>query len=101
MKKSMKPDNNNLDAIAKQARQPLPKALFGIGKLFKGYKQGRNNYMEATGKIIGGDIMGGASQQTGLPPEQLAQLGMKAGMAASGVPPIGMKKGGSIKKKKK
>jgi hypothetical protein len=99
MKKSMRPDNNNLDAIAKQARQPLPKALFGIGKLFKGYKQGRNNYMEATGKIIGGDIMGGASQQTGIPPEQLAQLGMKAGMAAAGAPPIG-KKGGSVKKKK-
>jgi hypothetical protein len=100
MKKSMRPDNNNLDAIAKQARQPIPKAMFGIGKLFKGIKQGRNNYMESAGKIIGGDPMGGISQQTGLPPEQLAQIGMKAGMAAAGVPPIG-KKGGSVKMKKK
>jgi hypothetical protein len=99
-KKSMKPDNNNLDAIAKQARKPLPKAMFGIGKMIKGYMGGKKNSMEAMGKIMGGDPMGGISQQTGLPPEQLAQIGMKAGMAAAGVPPIG-KKGGSVKKKKK
>jgi hypothetical protein len=42
-----------------------------------------------------------ASDKTGIPKEQLMQMGMKAGMAAAGVPPIGMKKGGSVKKKKK
>jgi len=95
-KKSMKPDNNNLDAIIKAARQPLPKAQFG---LFKGIKDGMTNKFSAMGKLVGGDPMGAASQMTGMKPEQLAGVAMKAGMAAAGVPPV-MKKGGSMKKKK-
>ena len=97
MKKSMKPDNNNLDAIAAQARKPLPKAGLGLG-FFKGMLDGKKNQMNALGKIAGGDLMGGVSQQTGLSPEQIGSIGMKAGMASMGVPP--MKKGGMVKKKK-
>lgn len=95
MKKSMKPDNNNLDNIMKQARQ-LPKAQFGF---IKGMTDATKNKFNAAGKIAGGDLMGGLSQATGMKPEQLAGLAMKAGMAAAGVPPI-MKKGGSMKNKK-
>jgi hypothetical protein len=158
-KKSMKPDNNNLDAIAKQARTPLPKAGFGMN--FIGSKlvdKGVNNMMGsmATGAGIDksaktqkleekatsglgilkpfagmrykanlakdaisskvsnmGNTMGqmatnpvgyglqNASDKTGIPKDQIAQMGIKAGMAAAGVPPIGLKKGGSVKKKKK
>ena len=97
MKKSMRPDNNNLDAIAAQARKPLPKAGLGLG-FFKGMLDGKKNQMNALGKIAGGDPMGGASQATGMSPEQLAGVAMKAGMASAGVPP--MKKGGMVKKKK-
>ena len=85
----MRPDNNNLDAIAKAARQPLPKAQFG---LIKGMMQGKNNQMNGLGKIIGGDPMGGISQMTGMKPEQLAGVAMKA-------LPMLLKKGGSMKKK--
>lgn len=158
-KKSMKPDNNNLDAIAKQARTPLPKAGFGMN--FIGNKlvdKGVNNMMgsmatgagvnksaktqrleeKATSGLgilkpfagkrykanlakdtltqgvrgmgytmgkLGSNPVGGslqiASDATGIPKDQIAQMGIKAGMAAAGVPPIGLKKGGSVKKKKK
>ena len=90
-KKSMRPDNNNLDAIAKAARQPLPKAQFGF---FKGMFQGKKNSMNALGHIASGDIMGGISKQTGMKPEEIAGLAMK-------VAPMVLKKGGSTSGKKK
>lgn len=86
----MKPDNNNLDNIMKQARQPLPKAQFGF---FKGMLDGTKNKMNAMGKIAGGDPIGGISQQTGMKPEQLIGTAMK-------VAPMLLKKGGSMKNKK-
>lgn len=152
--KKMKPDNNNLDAIAKQARQ-LPKAGMGLNyignkfidnrintaagglmegagfeksaktqKLEKKATSGlgifkpfasiryKNNLakdylsgsMQNIGKELSGigqDPMGYASNKTGIPKEDMTKLAMKAGMAAAGVPPIGFKKGGSVKKKKK
>jgi hypothetical protein len=89
--KKMKPDNNNLDAIAKQARQ-LPKAELGLG-FFKGMLDGKKNQMNALGKIAGGDPIGGASQLTGMKPDQLIGTAMK-------VAPMMLKKGGSMKNKK-
>lgn len=155
--KKMKPDNNNLDAIAKQARQ-LPKAGIGGFITKKLMDRGMNNMMGSMASGAGidksaktqrleekatsglgifkpfagiryqanlakdaisskvsnmGNQMGqmasnplkfgidNVSKQTGLSNDQVVQMGMKAGMAAAGVPPIGFKKGGSVKKKKK
>lgn len=92
MKKSMKPDNNNLDAIAAQARKPLPKAGLGLG-FFKGMKDGMTNKFTAAGKLAGGDPMGAMTQQTGMTPDQLVGTAMK-------VAPMMLKKGGMAKKKK-
>lgn len=154
----MKPDNNNLDNIMKQARQ-LPKAGMGLNLIgSKLIDKGVNNMMGSMASGAGidksaktqrleekatsglgllkpfagirykanlakdaisskvsnmGNSMGqmasnplkfgidNASKQTGLSNEQVVQMGMKAGMAAAGVPPVGFKKGGSVKKKKK
>ena len=90
-KKTMRPDNNNLDAIAKQARQPLAKAQ--NGGFFAGLFNGTQKKLNSMGRMASGDVMGSVSEQTGMKPEQIAGLAMK-------VAPMLLKTGGSTKKKK-